>query len=221
MNHKKLLYILFFIFLCPLVAKAESIVPQIQRHYNNMSSMQADFKQTLLHRESGNLEERTGIFIFKKPLLVNWETKTPAPELIMVTEKEIWNAFPDEELVYKYSLDLIDETHSILRVVTGNSNLEQDFSIEEETKEANLTKLHLYPHEPVQELVEAFLWVEDFGMIKKIKVIDFFGNTNEISFDNAKFGTTLPESTFKYQVPKSFDLEDRTKGFDGSVNLMN
>ena len=201
-----------------LAAPVNPVVSGLQKKYESIASMKAEFTQILIHKESGSKENRSGTLYFKKPLLVRWESKKPAPELLLVTDKEIWNAFPDEEVAYKYPLSLAQDSRSIIRVVTGQARLDQDFQVEEEGKEAGLFKLRLFPKEPVQALVEAILWVDPASsLIKKLRIYDFYGNENEITFTSQDIGAAVRDALFKYTPEKGMVVEDRTKEGGGTV----
>lgn len=218
----KILRLLLFLFLTftllPAPSYGASITDQVKRHYANMASLEADFTQELHHKESGNTEKRAGVFLFKKPLLVHWKTNSPATELLIISDKEIWNVFPDELLAYKYPLDVIDNSGNIIKVITGQTPIDESFSVEGESREGQLIKLHLFPHEPVQSLTEAFLWVEESGLIKKVKLFDFFGNVNTIEFTNHRIGKQFAKGTFTFSPPKGYDVE--FKGKDGVENTL-
>ena len=191
---------------------ASATVDNLQKKYNSVASMKAEFSQMLLHKESGSKETRSGTFAFRKPLLLRWESVTPASELLLVTSKEIWNVFPDEEIAYKYSLALAEDSRSIVRVVTGQTRLDQDFLLEEESREGSLIKLRLFPKEPVQSLVEAVFWVDSgSGLIKKIRIYDFYGNENEITFLSQQIGVSLPNSLFSFTPAKGMVVEDKSR----------
>lgn len=193
-------------------AAVNPVVAALQKKYESIASMKAEFTQLLVHKESGSKEKRSGVLYFKKPLLVRWESKKPSPELLLVTNKEIWNAFPDEEVAYKYALSLAQDSRSIVRVVTGQARLDQDFQIEDEGREGGLIKLHLFPKEPVQALVEAILWVDPASsLIKKVRIYDFYGNENEIAFTSQDIGAPIRDSLFTYTPEKGMTVEDRTK----------
>ena len=196
----------------PGFAFGNPVAEALQKKYDGIDSMRAEFTQVLMHKESGSKETRKGTLLFKKPLLVRWETKTPSPELLVVSGKEIWNVFSDEEVAYKYPLSLVQDSRSIIRVITGQAQLNQDFMVENEGKEDGLTKLHLYPKEPVQALVEAIFWVDpNTSLIKKFRIYDFYGNQNEITFTSQSVGASVPASSFTYTPAKGFVVEDRTK----------
>lgn len=192
-------------------AVAESLAGKLQKSYEGVTSMRAEFTQVLLHKESGARETRIGVLQFKKPLLVHWETKEPAEELLVVGKSEIWNVFPDEEVAYKYPLSIVEDTRSLVRVITGQARLEQDFTFEEDGVEDGLNKLLVYPKEPVQSLVEAIFWVDpQSGLIRKFRIYDFYGNENEITFSKQKIGVSLSDSIFAYKPGKGIVVEDRT-----------
>ena len=195
-----------------LAAPVNPVVIGLQKKYDGITSMRAEFTQVLVHKESGSKENRSGVLYFKKPLLVRWESKKPSPELLLVTGKEIWNVFPDEEVAYKYPLSLAQDSRSIVRVVTGQARLDQDFQIEEEGKEGGLITLHLYPKEPVQALVEALLWIDPASnLIKKLRIYDFYGNENEITFTSQEIGANVKDALFSFTPAKGMAVEDRTK----------
>lgn len=185
---------------------------RLEKKYEDMGSMQADFTQTLIHKESGARENRSGVIFFKKPLLVRWETKSPQPELLIVAKDSIWNAFPEEEIAYKYAVDIAQDSSSIIRVITGQARLAQDFFVEYESMDKGTAVLRLYPKEPTQSMVEAKIWIEmKTDLIKKLLIVDFYGNENEITFTRQKTGVKLQDSLFTYKAPADFIVEDRTK----------
>ena len=206
-------FLVLFLFLFTVPAMAASpLTAKLQSKYASIDTMQSSFTQVLLHKESGSKQQRSGVLSFKKPLLVRWDTQKPTKELLIVGDNAIWNAFPDEEIAYKYASSLAQDSRSIIRVVTGQARLDQDFIVEEEGKEGGLALLRLYPKEPSQSMVEALLWIDSsVGLIKKLRVYDFYGNENEIAFGEQKLGVKLQNSLFSYTPPKDYAVQDMTK----------
>lgn len=209
-----MLYRIILAVLCCLLwgtgACAQQLAQEMQSTYARMKGFTATFTQTLTHQESGSREVRNGTLIFKKPLLVRWETKAPHEELLLVTEKEIWNYLPDEELVYRYAPDLVQDSRTLIQVVTGQARLDQDFTVEEAGTEGKLVRLHLYPKEPVPQLVEAEIWVNaDSKLIHRAIIVDFYGNRNEVAFQTLTPASSFPASAFSFTPPEGVDVEDR------------
>lgn len=195
------------------------VVEKLQKTYGAMKGFKATFTQALTHQESGTTESRKGTLLYLKPLLVRWETDAPTPELLLVGEKEIWNHLPDEELAYKYSLELAKDSRSVIMVVTGQSPLDKDFDVErmveseENPADKGLVHLLLYPKDPAPQMTEAQLWVDpQTGLIKRALVMDFYGNTNQITFDTLAPDAPLAPSAFIFTPPNGTEVEDHTDG---------
>lgn len=141
-------------------AAAPAITGEMQKKYESMQSFTAEFTQRLVHQESGSEETRQGTLAFQKPLRVRWETKAPHAELLVITDKDVWDYLPDEELAYQYSPEVVHDSRSIIQVITGQSRLDKDFTVEAEPDDNGLAVLRLYPKDPSPQLVEALLWVD-------------------------------------------------------------
>ncbi len=216
MRHLSILTV-FLLCLSPAIARAEfPAAKTVQDTYAAVATLRAEFTQVLIHKESGAEERRAGVLEFKKPLLVRWETKTPSPELLVVGKKEIWNVFADEETAYKYALSLAEDSRSIVRVITGQAPLTKDYDVEPQGYEKGLAKLRIYPHEPTQSMTEGTLWVEEgSGLIKRVRIVDFYGNVNDITLSNLEIGEPIADKAFVYTPPKGYAVEDRSK--DGAA----
>ena len=191
-------------------AQASDIANTIQARYEKLRTFSATFEQTLTHKESGSVEKRQGNLLFQKPLLIRWQTDKPHEETLVVTSKEIWDYLADEEIAYRYPLELVRDSRTIIQVITGQAALTKDFDVKEDGQENGLAKLHLYPKEAAPQMVEALLWVEPAtGYIRRASIIDFYGNSNDVRFTQFKPDTTLKASDFTFTAPKGVEVEDR------------
>ena len=191
-------------------AQASDIANTIQARYEKLRTFSATFEQTLTHKESGSVEKRQGNLLFQKPLLIRWQTDKPHEETLVVTGKEIWDYLADEEIAYRYPLELVRDSRTIIQVITGQAALTKDFDVKEAGTENGLAKLHLYPKEAAPQMVEALLWVEPAtGYIRRASIIDFYGNSNDVRFTQFKPDTSLKASDFTFTAPKGVEVEDR------------
>ena len=208
----KSIYILAagLVLMAATVAQASDIATTIQARYEKLRTFSATFEQTLTHKESGSVEKRQGNLLFQKPLLIRWQTDKPHEETLVVTNKEIWDYLADEEIAYRYPLDLVRDSRTIIQVITGQAALTKDFDVKEAGTENGLAKLHLYPKEAAPQMVEALLWVEPAtGYIRRASIIDFYGNSNDVRFTQFKPDTSLKASDFTFTAPKGVEVEDR------------
>lgn len=213
-THIALSFLLAFMAVAPAfaaeAAATAALVKAIEAKSRSYDTLTADFTQTLKHQQSGTTEERTGSITFKKPQALLWKTLEPANELIIINDEAIWNYLVEEEVVYKYPLEMLKDSSSILRFVTGQGAIETDFEVELEGNEEGLTKLHLYPYSPQPTLTEAVLWVDEDATIKKVMIIDFYGNENTLTFSRMELNPKVSNTAFTFTPPDGVDLEDRT-----------
>ncbi len=187
---------------------AASLEAEIQKKYKEIKTIKTTFQQTLDHKESGSVQKRTGTLFFQKPFLVRWETKEPNPELLLIGSKIVWNYLPDEEVAYKYTPDIVEGSRPLVQVITGQAQLNKDFSVKNMGKDAGYTKLHLYPNDPTPQMVEASIWVDKNNIIRKASIIDFYGNSNTLHFTAVQTNVTFPKNTFSFKPPKDVDVEN-------------
>lgn len=208
-----LLFLSFILCLNTANSCADSIpiVKELQHSYQSIQSFSATFTQELIHQESGSKEMRLGKLFFKKPLLVRWETKPPHEELLIINTAAVWDYLPDENLVYKYNTDIVQDSTSIIQIIIGQVQLDKIFSITEDNNNNNnnLAVLILYPKEPTTQMVEARLWINKQNLlIHKVQLIDFYGNTNTITFLNIKPNKHIDNDIFQFTPPKNVTIEN-------------
>ena len=210
MGAYRMLAVLLVVLFCSMPVCAADMAPLIQARYDVLQSFSASFEQVLTHKESGTKETRQGTLLFKKPLLIRWQTAKPHEETLVVTAREIWDYLPDEELAYRYPLELVQDSRSIIQVVTGQASLSKDFDVKDEGREGKLVKLRLYPREPAPQMVESSLLVEpSTGYIRRASITDFYGNTNDVRFTRFEPDAALKAKDFSFTPPKGVEVEDR------------
>ncbi len=207
------LLLLFFLAAGHSFAAVPSAVLLMQKTYGAMDSFEADFEQELLQRESGVIQKRNGTLAFERPMKIAWATSSPSEERIIVTGQEIWHYIPDEELAYRYDMSMADDSRSFLTVITGNSDIEKYFDIEEAPAvpdDKGLKHFVLFPAEPTMQTVECSLWIDaSTGLIGKASVVDFYGNVNSVFFKKFKSNAKIDENRFNFAPPKGTEIEDR------------
>lgn len=197
---------------CPASVQAATMqeVQQIKTTYADLKTFRAAFKQTLTHQESGKKEVRKGTLLFRKPLSIRWETNEGTDELLVVTPAEIWNYIPDEEVAYRYPPDLVQDSRSIIQVLTGQAALDKDFDVKAEGRKDGFRLLRLYPKEPTPQMVEALIYLDDKGYIQRADIVDFYGNHNDVRFTAFRPNAAVSDRDFRFTPPKGVDVEDRT-----------
>jgi len=203
--------------------KVEDVPDLIQKRYENLKTFKAEFVQDLTNVASGEVDTRKGRIWFKQPSQVRWETTSPEKELLVIGQDAAWNYIEDEEVAIKYSVNNILSSKTVLRFISGQANLKEDFVVKTDWEGAGdvrerwgkgFTVLQLLPKEPEPGMVLAFIGVEpDTGLLRQVMVVDFYGNGNEVRLSNIEMDVDIKPEQFSFNPPEGIDVEDNTKGF--------
>ncbi|MFO7818584.1 MAG: LolA family protein [Thermodesulfobacteriota bacterium] len=192
-------------------AFAAKVADQVQAQYDSLVSFTTSFEQILTNAGTGEQEERTGSIFYKKPEMVRWVTDSPEKEILVVGSEYVWNYFPEEEAAYKYPAREILSSKTMIRFISGQADLEDDFEIENQGREDELIKLKLVPHKPETNLVLAYIWVDDQSwMVKRILLVDFWGNGNELHLNDIQLDVDIDRAKFEFVPPEGVEIKDNT-----------
>ncbi len=213
---KVFVFILLFIFVFAFSNQAASseITAQLQKKYQEIETLKTKFTQKLINAASGESEKRTGMIAFKRPKYIYWETKTPEKELLIVNKEFVWQYFSTEQIAYKYSIQDVFQSKTLLQFITGEVNLSKDFNItqKESSNKKNWIKLKLIPKEPDPSLVKAYIWIDEKNvLLRKIWIEDYFGNENKIVFEDIKINQSLSLDLFSFEPPDSVEVIDNRR----------
>ncbi|MDZ7759926.1 MAG: outer membrane lipoprotein chaperone LolA [Desulfovermiculus sp.] len=191
-------------------ASAQEIADTIQKQYAQVESFQTKFRQTLTNAASGETEERRGTIWYQKPELIRWQTTHPEEELLVSTGDMVWDFFPEEKVAYKYSLQGRFDSKTMLKFISGQVNLEDDFRIKNlgaDSNHSDWTKIQLVPKNPEPSLVMAHIWVEaQTHLIRQVLLEDFFGNTNQLTFDHIQLDVDMDPCLFTFDPPAEVEV---------------
>lgn len=202
--------LLIFLLLAPANTLASELTAAIQERYETLTAFNARFQQRLTHGATKEVEERTGAIAFQQPGLIRWTTETPSPEILIVGEETVWNYIVDEETVYTYDVEEVLGSKTMLRFISGQAKLDEEFLVEElGTGADGLTELLLIPREPEPSLVEATVWVDpELNLLKRLLIKDFYGNENDVELSQIVLNPELDPLTFTFMPPEGVEVED-------------
>jgi len=214
---KKMILACLLVAVWAVPVRGADLVDAVQKKYESLSGFKAEFTQDLKNSSSGEGETRSGSITFKKPRLVRWETVKPEKELLLVGQEAVWDYFEDDREAFRYPVEEIINSKTMLKFLTGKANLREDFHVFEEPDAAGagLVRFKLVPKEPEPGLVMAHVWVDPAAqMIMRLSIQDFYANTNDLTLKNLKVEANLPDSLFSFTPPQGVAVHDNT-GPDG------
>lgn len=191
-------------------AQQEDIADIIQNQYATITNFQADFSQELTNASSGACEQRSGTIWYQEPHKIRWQTMHPEKELLISTGEVVWDYFPEEKTAYRYTLEGRFNSKTMLKFISGDVNLKEDFQIQEQGKDAkssDWTKISLAPINPEPSLVMAHIWFDnETSLIRQVLLVDFFGNKNQLTFEDIKLNVSIDESQFSFDPPEGVEI---------------
>ena len=195
-------------------AQSDDLTARIQGNYDSLTGFEARFTQVLTNAASGQSETRNGEITFRQPRLIRWETDTPERELLLVGEDAVWSYFPEDATAIRYRPEEVLRSKTMLRFLSGRARLDEDFVITNQGPDGTaggLTKLRLVPKEPEPSLVLGYVWVEEgSGMIRKVLLVDFYGNGNQVELADLRLNPDLDDELFRFTPPAGVVVEDNT-----------
>lgn len=199
----------------------DKVPDMIQERYETMKTFTADFEQELTNIASGEVERRTGKVWFGQPSLLRWENESPEKEVLVIGPDVAWDYFADDKMAYKYPVELVLDSKTMLRFISGQANLREDFIIKSDWDGAEvvrtkwgkgLTILQLQPREPEPGLVLAYVGVDpETALLRQLMIVDFYGNGNEVRLTNVKIDIPVKADMFTFTPPEGVMVEDNTQ----------
>lgn len=188
-------------------AQASELTDAIQKRYDTLQSFRGFFVQTLTNASSRETQERLGTIIFSRPRFIRWETTSPEPELLIVGKDTVWDYFPEEQTLYRYSVEQVLDSKTMIRFLSGEANLKEDFIVEDLGQDGEYQHLKLIPKEPEPNLVEGEIWVRSGqDILEKIKLTDFFGNVNELVLSGLELDVEVDQKEFTLDPPQGVEI---------------
>jgi outer membrane lipoprotein carrier protein len=106
----------------------------------------------------------------------------------------------------------MEQSKTILELITGRINLKNKFNIIKDEDSTQPLKYKLIPKNPEPNMVLVYIWLNKNNLIKKINIIDFFGNENIITFENTIINPKIEDNLFWETPPEDVEvLEGRPK----------
>nr|VFJ49507.1 MAG: outer membrane lipoprotein carrier protein [Candidatus Kentron sp. DK] len=183
-----------------------------------VTTLEVNFKQTMIDERGKVLENSVGIAYLKRPRQFRWEYQDPYRQTIVSDGERVW--FHDHELaqVIVKPWDAFATDATPAAILTMNRPLTEMFRIEElrsEEKDAVWEWVKLTPKSDNAPFVSAELGLGDAG-IEVMKVIDSFGQTTWLVLSGIRVNRELDPELFSFTPPEGADVmglkESNAKG---------
>ncbi|MDE2256732.1 MAG: outer membrane lipoprotein chaperone LolA [Xanthomonadaceae bacterium] len=198
-------FMLLCLALVPLCANADGPArARLDAFARGISSISGDFSQQVLDPDGAAGKSSSGTLALRAPRQFRWDVAKPYRQLIVADGEKVWVYDPDLEQVTVRAQGT-EEAHSPLTVLTDLSQLDRDFSTNEQGTHDGLVWLRLKSKDKEPQFAYCDLGF-DANALARMDFEDTLGNRTEISFSHWQRNPKLPHGTFHFTPPKGVDV---------------
>lgn len=185
--------------LCSLTAYAQPT--DLQSRLSAITSMQANFKQSVYNENQKLLQSFTGQMEFKKPNSFRWEVLQPDPSLLVTNGKKLWNYDASLEQVTVQKYEPNKEVTPISFILDNPNNLTKNFSVEPKANDC----FKLTPKEETANFATVEVCFKAL-QITSVSIQDHMGQNTVFEFTQVKNNLNLAEQRFSFKPPAGVDV---------------
>ena len=185
-----------------------SIAEAVDRRYNQMRSLQADFTET--YRGPGISRSESGTLRLKRPSKMRWEYRQPKQKLFVTDGKNAWFYVPGERQARKTSVKKLEDLRSPLQYLLGHTKLEKEFeglSFAPDVQPAQPGDVVLRGiPKNMQGINEVLLEITPEHQISRITVQAADGAVTEYTFSRLKEDVPVGDQAFHFAAPDGTEV---------------
>jgi chaperone LolA len=179
---------------------------RVQSVIGDLSSLRAEFRQTVTDASGQVIETATGTMSFARPGRFRWDYRVPQ-QLIVSDGTTIW--FHDiglEQVTIRAAAETIAGTPAML--LAGEGDLQSQFEIADGGLDDGLAWSHLTPRRVDGDFRTLRLGFAG-GELRRMILLDRLGQTTELSFERVERNPRLEASQFTFTPPPGVDVVGR------------
>ncbi|MCG6867890.1 MAG: outer membrane lipoprotein chaperone LolA [Gammaproteobacteria bacterium] len=177
---------------------------RLDRFFNDVKTLKATFSQEVRDESGKLLQKSSGDVLLMRPGRFRWEYREPFPQLILADGEKLW--LYDEELeqvTVKPQGEALGAAP--IALLDRRGTLEEQFRITSAGRRDGLEWVVLEPKVKDTEFLRVEFGLDDAG-IRRMKLLDQFGQTTTIEFNDLRTNSPLSPSLFRFEVPDGVDV---------------
>ncbi|HOX42225.1 MAG TPA: outer membrane lipoprotein carrier protein LolA [Myxococcota bacterium] len=201
---------------CPGGARAEAaldarqVAEKLQQVYEGTRDFKAAFLQEYTSVALGRRKASSGFVYVKKPGMMRWDYKEPAPKTFVADGKALYVYDPELEQVMVDRSFSGSELSTAVTFLWGKGDLlaefEVAFSQRAELQGGQVYVLELKPRKAARFRRLWFAVEKDTFRVLRTLVEDPGGNLNRITFSKMATNVGLEDAAFAFEIPKGVEV---------------
>ncbi len=193
----------------------EGIVKRFQQRHAAVETVTGNFQHHYRAPAQGIEQEESGVFWFKRPDLMRWESRQPEEKLFVVDGKESFHYIPLDYQVYVQPFTEADLHNTPLELLLGSVDIYKNYEVDWELNilpkaELNcLIRLTSRLPEPGYSYLVLELDQETWDL-QRLIIKETTGNTSEFVFEEVKTNVKIDDRKFRFKPPDGVDVVQLT-----------
>lgn len=199
----------YVFFLCTVLTTSSAMAKETETavltHFlQNLTTLQAHFRQTLYNEQGQALENSSGDFYLQRPNRFRWYYQSPYEQLIVADGESVWIYDSDLEQVSKRNLaQALGNTPAFL--ISSQSQVEQDFTISRLDSAEGIARLSLQPKAKESQFSSIEVRLQQ-NQLTGLTLHDNLGQVTIIEFQDQVLNQPLAQDLFLFTPPDGADV---------------
>lgn len=184
-----------------------TLARRVDHHYDSLHSLEVHFVQ--IYQGMGMNKRQSGALLLKKPGLMRWTYTNPDGKLYILNHKYGYFYTPGQTEAQRVPAKQIDDLQSPLRFLLGHTRLQREFKgLHIASQQNGAYTLQGIPRHMGKQITSVSLTVTPDGVIRKIRIVEADGVTNEFHFSGETDNVSAPASAFEFHPPAGVAIVD-------------
>jgi outer membrane lipoprotein carrier protein len=183
---------------------AATATDNLNRFFQELKTMRAEFSQVVLDENLVPLEESTGRLWISRPGRFRWNYHPPFAQQIVADGVRIWIYDIElEQAIVRDQRSMLERTPASL--LAGQGDLGTDYVIEDLGQQGSMAWISLQPKASEGSFAEVQLGFQN-DTLRLIQLLDHLDQITRIVLSHVEENPQIPASQFRFTVPVGVDL---------------
>jgi outer membrane lipoprotein carrier protein len=186
---------------------AKDLAQRVNRHYNQLHSLQAGFSES--YQGMGIKRTESGTLRLLKPGRMRWDYSSPAGKLFLLDGKFAWFYSRGDSQVQRLPAKQLDDLRSPLRFLLGHTVLEKELNnLTMAPGPSGLYTLTGQPKGEEKRVSKLTLTVTAAGAITDLEIEEADGALTRFTFTGELPNVPVPADAFHFTPPQGVPVVD-------------
>jgi len=187
----------------PLMVLAADARTQLHDFIAEVHSATGQFRQDMAGGQGAG-RTQSGEFSFQRPGKFRWAVRKPYEQLIVSDGRSVYQYDPDlQQVTQRSARQAIGASPAAL--LFGSGALEDSFDLESRPDRDGLQWLRAVPKSGDAGFAHVDIGFSG-GLPRRLELLDAFGQTSLITFEDIRANPAIPADRFQFQAPPGVDL---------------